>query len=301
MASTFVREIGAGGRPTVVLLHSSGSSARQWGDLSETLRSRFRVHAIELHGHGARPAWRGDSPPTLADEARLAEPLLAEAGGAHIVGHSYGAAVALKLASLYPSSVRSLVAYEPVLFRWLMDDTDDHRSAQEVVAVADSMRDRLARNEGHAAAQRFIDFWSGSGSWESLPDGRRNAIARCMPAVLQHFDALFREPLRRAQLARLGIPMLFMTGSHTLAATRQLAVLLRLALPDAHHEVLRGMGHMGPITHAATVNRRIAEFLHAHSPSEPAPEPLLREPLYDGRYVPRVDTRPSLCESRHPQ
>jgi pimeloyl-ACP methyl ester carboxylesterase len=261
-------------RPAVVLLHSSASSARQWESLVETLRPRFRVYPVELHGHGRQTEWRGDSPLTLADEAALAEPLLAEAGGAHVVGHSFGAAVALKLATLYPGRVRSLAAYEPVMFRWLIDDEAHHRPTPEIVAIADSIRDRLESGDEHSAAQRFVDFWSGTGSWESLPGGKRDSIATRMRAVLSHFDALFREPLQRAQLALLRMPMLFMTGAQTVDVTRRLGELLRRALHRADHEVLHGMGHMGPITHAAEVNRRIVEFLHAHALTGSVTEPL---------------------------
>ena len=54
------------------------------------------------------------------------------------------------------------------------------------------------------------------------------------------------------------------------AAVVALAELLRLAVPRARHAVLEGMGHLGPITHAAEVNRWIAGFLLAR---EPAPLP----------------------------
>ena len=194
MSSSNHQVVHSSGCPTVVLLHSSASSARQWKGVVAALQTRFRVHAVEFHGHGARTAWRGDAPLTLADEAALVAPLLAEAGGAHVVGHSYGAAVALKLATTHPEHVRSVVAYEPVLFRWLIDDTVHHRPAQDVVAIADAIRDRLAMNQKHSAAQRFIDFWSGGGSWESMPGGKQDFIATHMRAVLQHFDALFAEP-----------------------------------------------------------------------------------------------------------
>ena len=43
-------------RPTVLLLHSSASSARQWEGLVESLQPRFRVRTIEFHGH-ARQRW----------------------------------------------------------------------------------------------------------------------------------------------------------------------------------------------------------------------------------------------------
>jgi pimeloyl-ACP methyl ester carboxylesterase len=247
------------GRPTVVLLHSSASSARQWQGLIETLQPRFRALAVEFHGHGARSDWRGDSPMTLADDAALVESLLVETGGAHVVGHSFGAAVALKLATLRPKLVHSVVAYEPVLFRLLVDDTA--RAEREVVAVADFIRDQLARDEAVPAAKRFIDFWSGAGAWESLPAGPQEAIATRMRSVLRQFDALFRDPLQCAQLAYVRMPMLILTGARTVTATRRIGELLRAALPLEYHEVLPEMGHMGPITHAAVFNRRSADFL----------------------------------------
>jgi len=258
-------------RPTVVLLHSSASSARQWQGLIETLQPRFRVLAVELHGHGATPDWRGDSPLTLADDAALVEPLLADSGGVHVVGHSYGAAVALKLATLHPRSVRSLVTYEPVLFRLLIDDATCHQPAQDVVAVADCIRDQLLRNDPVSAAKRFIEFWSGAGSWDFLPAGRQHAVATRMRSVLQHFDALFGEPIQRAQLGQLRMPMLLLTGARTVTATRRIGAILRAALPAARHEVLPGMGHLGPITHAAKFNQRIAEFLDANVATVRAP------------------------------
>ena len=172
-------------------------------------------------------------------------PLLEEAGGAHVVGHSYGAAVALKLATMYPKLVRSLVAYEPVLFRWLFDDIGHQQPGQDVVAVADSMRDRLADGQEHSAAQRFIDFWSGAGSWDSLPSGKQTSIAARMRAVIQHFDALFREPLQRAQLALLKMPMMFMSGARTVAVTRRIAELLRLTPSSRQTRSAAGNGSYG--------------------------------------------------------
>ena len=97
------------------------SSARQWDALVQTLQPRFHVHAVELHGHGTQPRWAGVKPLRLADEVALAEPFLQATDAVHVVGHSYGAAVALKLATMYPDRVLSLVAYEPVLFRMLSD------------------------------------------------------------------------------------------------------------------------------------------------------------------------------------
>jgi hypothetical protein len=44
-------------------------------------------------------------------------------------------------------------------------------------------------------------------------------------------------------------------------------VLLRALLPFARHDSLAGVGHMGPITHAGEVNRRIVDFIMASQAS----------------------------------
>jgi pimeloyl-ACP methyl ester carboxylesterase len=246
---------------SVVLLHSSTGSARQWAGLAEQLAPQYRVHAVDFHGHGVQSGWTGPSRMTLADDAALAAPLLAAPGGVHLVGHSYGGAVALKLATLHPQAVRSVTVYEPVLFRWLIDDDLHALAAREVVAVAEAVRRAVVRGDHEAAAERFIDFWSGAGTWALWPGGRREGIAARMDAVRLHFEALIAEPLRGRELVRLPMPMLCLSGTRTVAATRRIAALLRDAVPRARHELLPGLGHMGPVTHAALVNARIQAFL----------------------------------------
>ncbi|HKO68293.1 MAG TPA: alpha/beta hydrolase [Burkholderiaceae bacterium] len=250
-------------KPAVVLLHSSASSARQWDQLAGMLRPHFHVRAIEFHGHGEQPAWCSEAPLTLADEATLAVSALEEAGGGHVVGHSFGGAVALKLATMYPGLVQSVVAYEPVLFRLVLDDAVDPSLAQEVIAIAGSMREHLANGNSHSAAQVFVDFWSGAGAWNSLPAAKQALIAARMHSVMQHFGALFDEPLQQVDVARLGMPAMLVSGSRTVEVARRIVEVLRAALPAAEHEVLHGMGHMGPITHAVQFNQRLVRFLHA--------------------------------------
>jgi pimeloyl-ACP methyl ester carboxylesterase len=251
-------------QPPVVLLHSSGSTAQQWELLAQALAPRFEVLPVELHGHGERSAWTSDTPFRIADDAALVLPLLERVGAAHLIGHSYGGAVALKLASHHRDLVRSVTAYEPVLFRWLLRDSVGIRQLRDLLAVAEGMRSHVARGDGASAAKSFVEYWTGVDGWRHMPPGRRNAIASRMPSVLRHFDALFSEPFDAELLSRSGLPMLFLTGSQTVDAPRRISELLRRAMPDASHETLEGMGHMGPITHAPKVNRRIEQFLHLY-------------------------------------
>ena len=248
----------------VVLLHSSASSARQWQAAVQALRAAgvAEVHAVELHGHGDRPAWRGAQPLALADEVALVAPLLQRPGGAHLVGHSYGAAVALAAALRWPAQVRSVVAYEPVLFSLLREDAvGSAAELHTVLAVAAAMEQDLCAGRPLAAAQRFVEVWSGPLAWQHMPPERRHGVAARVPAVLAQFDALFSAGIGGADLARLHMPLLLLCGAHTVAPARRIAQRLRAALPHARHEALAAMGHMGPITHADTFNRRLVEFL----------------------------------------
>ena len=248
-------------RETVVLLHSSAASARQWDALAAALAGRYRVHALDLHGHGAGPAWHGESPFTLADDAALVAPLLADAGSAHLVGHSYGGAIALKVATLQPGRVKSVVAYEPVLFRTLVEEDAWGLPARDVRALADVIRDCLRAGKPVEAARQFVEFWSGRGGFDRMAAARQGAIAERMPTVLLHFEALFADAPSTGELQRLAMPRLFLTGSRTVATTRRLGELLRQNVPSAAHEKLPGLGHLGPITEAAAFNRRVAAFL----------------------------------------
>lgn len=258
---------------TVVLLHSSASSARQWQALVAQLQPRLRCLAIDLHGHGTQGNWPGHRPLSLADEAELvAAELGHDVGNVHVVGHSYGAAVALKFAAQYPGRVRSVVAYEPVLFRLLIDDACSRCEAEEALALGEGVRLRLAQGRAEAAAEHFISYWSGADAWLGLSPARREVVALRMPCVSWHFEALYHEPLGLKQLAQLRMPMLFLTGARTTAIARRIGELLRAALPGAGHEVLPGLGHTGPITHAAQVNPLIGQFLLGQPAIQPNPQ-----------------------------
>lgn len=272
-------DFNAGGgtdRATVVLLHSSAGSSRQWSALAEQLAPRYTVRTVDLHGHGARPVWGGPAPLALADEAALVAPILREAGRVHLVGHSYGAAVALKVATLHPHAVASVAAYEPVLFQWLFDDDPGSEAACEAKAIAATLHKYLDRGDAYRAAGTFLNYWSGAGTWESMSAARRDGAAVRMRSVLAHFGALTDATLTSFSLRRVHAPMLFLSGAATAATTARIAALLRVALPAAGHGTLPGMGHMGPLTHAPQVNREIVRFLDAQGAGRQSGEALTR-------------------------
>src|SRR5262249_34717060 len=132
----FCREAGVG--PAVVCLHSSGSSSRQWRPLMDRLADRFRGIAVELYGSGRTVAWPQGEPMLLDDEIALLRSVFLAAGDRfHLVGHSYGGAIALKAALTHQHRLVSLVLYEPVLFSVLMASAPQSDAAREIVAVRD--------------------------------------------------------------------------------------------------------------------------------------------------------------------
>ena len=53
------------GQGQVVLIHSSVSANRQWRALTEALKNRYRVLAINLFGYGETTPWPRTSPQSL--------------------------------------------------------------------------------------------------------------------------------------------------------------------------------------------------------------------------------------------
>ena len=248
-------------RPTLVLLHSSAASARQWDALARRLVDAFDVHAVELHGHGARAPWSGPAALTLADEAALVDTLVARRGAVHLVGHSYGGAVALDVARRHPHAVRSVAVYEPVLFGALMADPRSAAEAHAVRELAADVHQHVDQGRDDAAAERFIGFWCGAQRWPQMAAPQRAGVAARMRSVALHFDAAFAAADPRPALAAHRMPRLVLTGAATVPATARIGQLLRAAWPDATHAALPGLDHMGPLTHSAVVNDRLTDFL----------------------------------------
>jgi pimeloyl-ACP methyl ester carboxylesterase len=152
-----VREAGAG--PGVICLHANASSSSQWRGLMDRLAPRFHVRATDGFGAGKSPPWPVDRVLGLHDEVALLDPVFAAAGdGLLLVGHSYGAAVALKATSMQPRRVRALALYEPTLFGLLDAESPPPNAADGIRQTVAAAEAALARGDPAAAAGVFIDY-----------------------------------------------------------------------------------------------------------------------------------------------
>ena len=259
-AMPFFRESGSG--TGVVCIHCNASSSSQWRPLMDRLAQSHHVLAPDTHGAGRGPPWPSDRALTLLDEVALLEPVFARAGKAFaLIGPSYGGAVALLAALQQPERVRALVLYEPTLFS-LIDAASPRPNGadgiRQTVALAAAS---LARGDGSAAAEVFIDYWMGEGTWFSKPAPHRQAIEAAVVNVQGWGSALFDDTTPLAAFRALKMPVLLMQGNETTSSARAVATLLARTLPQVETLTLPGMGHMGPVTHPELVDEAIEGFL----------------------------------------
>lgn len=252
--------------PTLIALHASGHSARQWQPLRGAFGGCAEVAAPDFHGHGAGP-----EPPHAPERALAADTAIAlreidaAPGAVHLVGHSYGGAVALRAAMRRRGKVASLVLYEPVAFDLLLAYNPRHPPAVEIVEVGQSIARRVMRGDLLGAAERFVGYWSGTDAWAALLHARRAAIASRMAAVHGHFRALFAARTRPADYARLDVPVLLLSGARSKRPTARIVELLAGALPRVTAVRLAECGHMGPVTHPDPFLAHAAAFVSQHA------------------------------------
>jgi len=106
----------AQGAPELLLLHGTGASTHSWRSLAPLLARHAGVITVDLPGHGFSDAARGDGA-TLGGMARGLGGLLREisARPSVLVGHSAGAAVAVRMALDHPRRHRCVIGLNAAL------------------------------------------------------------------------------------------------------------------------------------------------------------------------------------------
>lgn len=245
----------------VLCIHSFAGSWRQYGALSERLAPSFHVIAADLYGHGAAPRWHDERPFTLVDEAAALEARLPRQGALHLVGHSYGAAVALRIAARQRWRVRSMALYEPAIWGTLGHLCPGDAGTVEIEAVRDDTLRLIDAGELGDASERFIDYWAGPGAWAATRGERRPKLMETVSLLPEGWHASFFERWTADELRSLDIPCLLMTGTASTAAARRALRLLQELLPRSAVTEFDGLGHLGPITHPARVDPVIESFV----------------------------------------
>jgi pimeloyl-ACP methyl ester carboxylesterase len=247
----------------VVALHCSLGSGRQWTRLGDALDGKHRLFAPDISGYGTN---RGpiDLPTTLTREVELVSADLAEATGPiHLVGHSYGGAIAFKLATDSPlaSRVRSLTLIEPVLPTLLCDNAADRRLHDRFASLGQAVYLDLWNGAFMEAIERFTTFWNGSQSSEPLSAKARLRMVEQVERLSFDFMAVLAEENVSAAAGRVGVPTLLVSGGLSPYLTQRIVYRLASIIPGATTRHFPAAGHMLPISHAEQLNREIVRHI----------------------------------------
>ena len=237
---------GQPGEP-VVLVHGSGDTdpAFVWQH-QRPLAAHYRLLVVTRPGYGDRPVVpRGN----VEQDAREIGELLAQVGGAHVVGYSYGGSVAMIAAAVRPALVRSLAVIEPPAFA-VARGNPDVEDLIERLRLAYAPERPLSTGEFLARFMKCLD--------PSFPDE-----IELSPADRKGIEAMRAEPapwelaIPLDALAATPFPKLVISGSWSLAFEAVADTLTqRLA---ARRVIIEGAGHYILDT-GERVNRELEAF-----------------------------------------
>ena len=254
----FARRFGQGPRPALAL-HCTLAHSRVWAGVGEALSDRLTITAMDLPSHGEAPDW---VPPAdqHAMSTEMAHRLLDQP--MDVIGHSYGATVALRLAVERPEFVSTLTLIEPVFLAAAIKDEPDLLTAHEA-EVADYSA-AVAAGDDEAAARAFNRLWSDGPRWADLPERTRAYMTQRIHFVVGSKPFVFDDYLgylSSGALEQLTMPVLLMQGERTLEIIDGVHRAMARRIPNAHRVTINGAGHMAPITHPEQVARAIRGLL----------------------------------------
>ncbi len=237
----------------VLALHCSLAHSGAWGGVIRQLGSAFRLIAPDLPGHGRThfDQSRDIQAQAVASAAALA---LREGRAVHLMGHSFGATVALRLAVERPELVASLMLIEPVYFV-LLDDAG-HPAYADYVARGASFTEAYRSGDLNLATRRFVGLWGDGGpdtvpadQWAYMVD-RIYTVEASQPSII---EPARRDRLHLEQIGPMPFPVLLMEGARSDPVISAIQDVLVGRMSGAQRVVVPDAGHMLPITHPAPV------------------------------------------------
>jgi pimeloyl-ACP methyl ester carboxylesterase len=236
--------------PPLVLVHGSFSDHRtNWAFVRSSFEKNFTVYAIARRGRGETDATKGHG---VTDEAEDVAALIDSAGEqVFLLGHSYGAQVALAAAALLPNQIRKMILYEPP---WPHNITKEQMEKLENLARASDweafvtafFRDTLAVHAEEIEKLHATEPW--------------NTIVADAEASLHDLRALSRYQFEPESFRNLGMPIMLQIGTES---PRELYVTDTLApvLPDVQIEAFHGQAHEAMNTAPLQYGNSVLRFL----------------------------------------
>jgi len=248
---------------TIVLVHGSWNGRHIWASVVERLADEYQVVCYDRRGHGdseASPA-AGTVHDDVADLAALIE---ATSAGrpAYVVGNSYGACIALRLAAEQPQAVRAVVAHEPPFVRLLDATPEGAAIALPVWEALAEVRERLESAEYAGAAGHFVEHVAlGPGAWSMMPPEVQQLFIDNAPTYLGELRDPDAVTIDLAALASIEKPVLLTQGDHSPPFLGSVIEIVATNMPGVRRDTIPGAGHVPHVTHPDAYSDIIRGFV----------------------------------------
>jgi pimeloyl-ACP methyl ester carboxylesterase len=226
----------------------------------------YRVIAVSRRFHWPNPPPAGDVDYTFEAQSADLDALLQSLGRpAHLVGHSYGAGVALLTALHHPELVRSLILIEPPFGSLAASSAPEFAGE---LASRDSMvgaiRTSVQAGAPESAAEALIDWVQGEpGGFRRLPRAVQEALHTNAATVGPSYAAP-APVVTCGQLRALRLPVLVLRGEETRPWYRLIAEAAADCIPNAESAVIPGARHLAIVENPSGTVDLAARFMARH-------------------------------------
>jgi pimeloyl-ACP methyl ester carboxylesterase len=245
---------------TVVLVPGSCSTGAAWRPVMAAWGNRFRCVTTSLLGYGGTAERRTLRDPSIWHEADIVEKVIRKAGGpVHLVGHSFGALVAIAVALRNRVPLASLAVIEAPAAE-LLRDNGDRQHYRAIRQMTDGYFAAFTSGDVEAIAT-MIDFYGGAGTFASWPPNVRAYAVETTAVNMLDWASAYGFPLSAAALASIDIPALVLWGELSHPAVQRANALLAACIIVAVSMKIKAAAHFMIATHANNVSRLIAEHV----------------------------------------
>jgi pimeloyl-ACP methyl ester carboxylesterase len=248
----------------VVLVHGSWGDHHNWDRVVPALGRSFKVLTFDRRGHSQSVG--GKEKGTLHDDVMDLVALLEalDFAPAHIIGNSFGAAIALRLACERPDLFRSLTAHEPPLFGVLEGDATLEAPLAEMQRRVRAVVDVLRSGDATAGARLFVETIAfGPGGWDTMPEPARQTFIANAWTWLDEQDDPASSSIDLGRLRPFAKPALLTRGDQSAPFFPAVVARVAPAVPHASQHLFAGAGHVPHLEAPAAYVDVVTRFIES--------------------------------------
>ena len=253
-----------GSGPLVILIHGSVSDYREWEKQIGALAKHYRVVAYSRRFHWPNATPAKDADASVERQVDDLAALLRALGStpAHIIGHSFGGAVALNFALRYPELVRTLVLVEPAVSSVLADTPENTEARKEGQAIRAKMKEAFDSGDAQRIVRTYADHVA-PGEFEKATTETREMLMANVHAFQLDFTAP-RPVLSCDDARRISAPVLVLSGDRSPLGLQRIAEATSNCIPKAGFIKIAGGTHWVQHDHPEEFNAAVLAFLASH-------------------------------------